>query len=198
MGSTNSTRGRRTDECIEIVRALLAGETVDHDSEFFRLEGASILPVPTQPVPILVGGRSDAAVRRAGRLGDGYHGIWMSPSRYRTVLGEAADHAAAAGTAERPRLNALNMWCGIDDDRSNARGFVAEAMQTFYQMPYERFEKWSPAGPAEMIAEYVAEYVDAGCDMFDLIVQAKDPEAAVEGAAEVRRLVLGSSPNSTQ
>ena len=94
-------------------------------------------------------------------------------------------------------MNALNMWCGIDNDRSSARGFVAEAMQTFYQMPYERFEKWSPAGPAEMIAEYVAEYVDAGCDMFDLIVQAKDPEAAVEGAAEVRRLVLGS-PNSTQ
>jgi alkanesulfonate monooxygenase SsuD/methylene tetrahydromethanopterin reductase-like flavin-dependent oxidoreductase (luciferase family) len=190
-GVDHHTRGRRLDECIEIVRSLLAGETVDHDSEFFHLEGASILPVPREPVPILVGGRSDAAVRRAGRLGDGYHGIWMSPTRYRTVLAEAADHAAAAGRAEVPRLNALNMWCGIDADPSKARGFVADAMQLFYQMPYERFEKWSPAGPPEVIAEYVAEYVAAGCDLFDLIVQAEDPDAAVEAAAEVRRLVLG-------
>ena len=182
------SRGRRTDECIQIIRSLLAGDTVDHDSPFFRLEGASILPVPVEPVPILIGGRSDAAVRRAGRFGDGYHGIWMSPRRYRDVVDQVAEHAGATG---RPRLNALNMWCGIDADRSKARTYVAEAMQTFYQMPYERFEKWSPAGPPELIAETVAEYVEAGCDMFDLIVQAEQPEAAVEGAAEVRRLILG-------
>ena len=190
-GVDQRTRGRRLDESIRIVRSLLGGETVDHDSEFFHLSGATIVPVPGEPVPILVEGRSDAAVARAGRLGDGYHGVWMSPKRYRAVLNEAADHAAAAGRPEGPRVNALNMWCGIDADGSRARRYLAEAMETFYRMPYERFEKWSPAGPPEMIADYVAEYVDAGCDMFDLIVQAEGPDAAVERVAEVRQLVLG-------
>jgi len=104
----------------------------------------------------------------------------MSLKRYRAVLNEAADHAAASGRPEGPCVKALNMRCGIDADRSRARRYLADAMETFYHMPYERFEKWSPAGPPEMIAEDVAEYVDAGCDMFDLIVQAESADAAVE------------------
>jgi alkanesulfonate monooxygenase SsuD/methylene tetrahydromethanopterin reductase-like flavin-dependent oxidoreductase (luciferase family) len=190
-GVDQHTRGRRLDECIGILRSLLAGQTIDHDSEFFHLDAARIVPVPSEPVPILVGGRSNAAVRRAGRLGDGDHGVGMSPTRYRAAVAEAAEHAAMAGRGEAARLNALNMWCGIDPDRSKARQYLAEAMQRFYQMPYERFEKWSPAGPPEMIAEYVAGYVDSGCQVFDLIVQAQTPDAAVDQAAEVRRLVAG-------
>ena len=69
-----ATRGRRTDAALEIVRALLEGKTVDGDGEFFGFRGGKIRPVPDPPVPLVVGGRSDAALERAGRLGDGWLG----------------------------------------------------------------------------------------------------------------------------
>jgi alkanesulfonate monooxygenase SsuD/methylene tetrahydromethanopterin reductase-like flavin-dependent oxidoreductase (luciferase family) len=60
------TRGKRTDESLDVLQQLLAGVTVDHDGEFFSLEQARIVPVPDPPIPFYVGGRSDAALRRAG------------------------------------------------------------------------------------------------------------------------------------
>jgi alkanesulfonate monooxygenase SsuD/methylene tetrahydromethanopterin reductase-like flavin-dependent oxidoreductase (luciferase family) len=62
-------------------------------------------------------------------------------------------------------------------------------MEAFYQLPYERFEKWSPAGTPADIAEFLAPYVDAGCTSFNLIPQSPDVETAVDGAVEVRRLL---------
>ena len=59
------TRGRRMDECLEVLRSLLTGTPVTFHGEFFDLDDALILPAPRAPVPLIVGGRSDAAVRRA-------------------------------------------------------------------------------------------------------------------------------------
>src|SRR4051812_22849298 len=87
------TRGRRMDECLEVVRGLLTGKPLDYDGEFFQLDQAWVQPRPTEPVPILVGGRSDAAIRRAGRLGDGWYGIWVSASRYADAIGQMHDYA---------------------------------------------------------------------------------------------------------
>src|ERR1700735_4883857 len=75
------TRGRRMDEALDIVRRLLAGETVSHQGEFFQLAQARLQPVLDEPVPLVVGGRSEAALRRAGRLGDGWLGIWTTAER---------------------------------------------------------------------------------------------------------------------
>ena len=186
------TRGRRMDECKRAVRALLRGEPVDHDGEFFQLDGALIVPAPAEPIPIIVGGRSDAAIRRAGRLGDGWFGIWVSPARYQAAVEHMAESAAAAGRADAPFDNALNVWCGVGADADDARRHVAEGMQAFYQMPYERFEKWSPSGTPAQIAEFLTPYVDAGCSIFNLIVQGPTPEAEVEAAAAIRSAMLAA------
>src|SRR3546814_1387274 len=53
-----STRGRRMDDCLAVLRPLLAGSTVDHAGEFFSLSSVSIRPAPPAPVPVVVGGRS--------------------------------------------------------------------------------------------------------------------------------------------
>jgi hypothetical protein len=62
-------------------------------------------------------------------------------------------------------------------------------MQGFYQLPFERFEKYSPYGTAEDVAEFLTPYVDAGCTTFNLIPQSDDHEAALAGAAEVKKLL---------
>src|SRR6516165_3382522 len=67
-GVDPATRGRRMDECLAIVRQLLTGKPVTYHGTFFDLDDAIIAPAPATAIPIIVGRRSDAAIRRAGRL----------------------------------------------------------------------------------------------------------------------------------
>ena len=68
-GVDPATRGPRMDEGLTIVRQLLTGSPVTFHGAFFDLDEALILPAPAAPIPIIIGGRSDAAIRRAA-LGD--------------------------------------------------------------------------------------------------------------------------------
>ena len=184
------TRGRRMDEALHVVRQLLSGAAVDFEGEHFVLDGALIAPPPSVPIPIVVGGRSDAAIRRAGRLGDGWFGIWVSADRYRQALETMQEEAARAGRETEPRVNALNVWCGVGDDGDEARGYVGDAMQAFYGIPYERFERWSPAGTAKEIADFLIPYVESGCTLFNLIINGRDAGHEIEAASEIRARIL--------
>jgi alkanesulfonate monooxygenase SsuD/methylene tetrahydromethanopterin reductase-like flavin-dependent oxidoreductase (luciferase family) len=188
-GVDPATRGRRMEECLAVLRELLTGAPVTFHGEFFDLDDALVLPAPAYPIPIVVGGRSDAAVRRAGRLGDGWLGIWNSAGRFAQVVEIIADEAGRAGRADPPTRLAMQLWCGIADTKERARALVAPAMEAFYQIPFERFEKYSPSGTPEDVAEFLAPYVEAGCTLFNLIPQADDRDAALAGAAAVKKLL---------
>jgi probable F420-dependent oxidoreductase len=71
------TRGRRVDEAIEACKVLWTRDVAEYEGEFFRFHGVAFEPKCVQRPwpPILVGGESDAALRRAARLGDGWLGI---------------------------------------------------------------------------------------------------------------------------
>lgn len=71
-GQDFSTRGRRLDEMIVALRALFRGGMVEHHGRFFDFEALQISPVPAKPVPMLVGGNSKPAMRRAALMGDGW------------------------------------------------------------------------------------------------------------------------------
>jgi alkanesulfonate monooxygenase SsuD/methylene tetrahydromethanopterin reductase-like flavin-dependent oxidoreductase (luciferase family) len=184
------TRGRRMDECLVALRGLLGGTPVDLDGEFFRLDEARISPTPTVAVPILVGGRSDAAVRRAGRHGDGWYGIWVSPTRYAQAIEQVHEAAEAGGRRDVTWHNALNVWCGVGATATEARAHVAPAMEAFYGLPYDRFARWSPAGTPAQVADFLGPYVEAGCHTFNVIACGPSPEAEVDAVSEIRaRLV---------
>jgi alkanesulfonate monooxygenase SsuD/methylene tetrahydromethanopterin reductase-like flavin-dependent oxidoreductase (luciferase family) len=191
-GVDPKTRGRRMDECLVILRELLTGKPATFHGEFFDLDEALIAPALSAPVPIVIGGRSDAAVRRTGRLGDGWLGIWNSPRRFAEVVQKIDDEAGACGRGAHPARHAMQVWCGIADEGNAARSFLAPAMEAFYQTPFERFEKYSPYGTPAEVAEFLRAYVEAGCTAFNLIPQSPDPETALAGAAEVKRLLAGT------
>lgn len=75
-GATKESLGKRSDEYIALLRALLTQEHVSHSGRFYRVHG-EITPRPAQAPPLLLGGLSEPALRRAGRLADG----WISSSR---------------------------------------------------------------------------------------------------------------------
>ena len=67
MGTPFAKRGKRADEMLEVLRKLWTGAIVEHHGEHFDVPALEMLPAPTAPVPIVVGGISEAALRRAAR-----------------------------------------------------------------------------------------------------------------------------------
>jgi alkanesulfonate monooxygenase SsuD/methylene tetrahydromethanopterin reductase-like flavin-dependent oxidoreductase (luciferase family) len=184
------TRGRRMDEALGIVRRLLAGETVSHQGEFFQLDEARLRPVPDEPVPLVVGGRSEAALRRAGRLGDGWLGIWTTAERCADAIRIVEEHAIGAGRREVSWRHGMTFWCGFGGDRAQARDRVAPAMEDLYRLPFAKFERFVPYGPPEQVAEFVTPFIRAGATTVNFIPFASSPEAGIDAVAEVREQVL--------
>jgi hypothetical protein len=143
---------------------------------------------PSPRIPLIVGGRSDAAVKRAARLGDGWLGIWVSPRRFASVAEQIAQEAGARRDPSDFE-HALNVWCGFAATRDAAREPLATQMQRFYQMPFEPFERYSPYGTPEHVAEFLSPYIEAGCAAFNVIPCADDQETAVSAVGELRQLL---------
>lgn len=185
-GIDAATRGRRTDAALALVRRLLAGETVDGDGEFYDFTDGVIRPTPDTPIPFLVGGRSDAALERAGRLGDGWLAAWCSSTRFRDAVGLVEDRDRTPDGGWR---HGLQLWVGVGADRAEGRAHVAAAMERFYKIPFERFEKYTPCGNAEQIAEFLRPYVDAGATTLNLTPCGADPDVEYETIAAIRTLL---------
>jgi alkanesulfonate monooxygenase SsuD/methylene tetrahydromethanopterin reductase-like flavin-dependent oxidoreductase (luciferase family) len=94
-------RGRRADEMLELLRALWTGEVIEHHGEFYDIPRLEMNPAVTEPVPVYVGGISDAAFRRAAR-----HDGWVSDMMTSEQLGDSWRRIEAyrreAGTSDRP------------------------------------------------------------------------------------------------
>jgi alkanesulfonate monooxygenase SsuD/methylene tetrahydromethanopterin reductase-like flavin-dependent oxidoreductase (luciferase family) len=189
-GVDPKTRGPRMDECLQILRGLAGGEPVTFVGEFFSLKDALIVPAPSPRIPLIVGGRSDAAVSRAARLGDGWLGIWVSPRRFASVRDQITCEAREAGRGARTFEHALNVWCGFAPTRESARDLLAAQMQAFYHMPFEPFERYSPYGTPQHVAEFLSPYIEAGCSAFNVIPCAADDESAIAAVGELRALLI--------
>ncbi len=90
-GTDWKTRGARTNEMIEIVRGLSAGGFFAYDGKHYQVPSIKLCPTPPQPIPILVGGHAEPALRRAARLGDG----WMHAGGDAGDLGRAIERLGA-------------------------------------------------------------------------------------------------------
>ncbi len=183
------TRGRRMDESLQILRALADGTPVSFSGEHFSLKEAVVLPPPSPRVPLIVGGRSNAAMHRAAQFGDGWLGIWVSPRRYKDVYDHIAMDAAQSGRNFSGFEHALNVWCGFAPSHEKARQLLATQMEAFYQMPFEPFERYSPSGTPEQVAEFLFPYMEAGCSRFNVIPCADDLQNAIAAVGELRALL---------
>jgi probable F420-dependent oxidoreductase len=95
-------RGRRLDEGIDIIRGLAAGGYFGYDGDLVKFPPVKISPVPTQPIPILLGGHGEAMLRRAARTGDGWMHGGGDPALLPGLLARLAELRRESGTADRP------------------------------------------------------------------------------------------------
>lgn len=109
MGVDYAKRGKRFDECIAIVKGLCAGGYFEFHGEFYDLPPVKLNPVPGKPLPILIGGHSDAAYKRAAR----HDGFMFAGGGYEVLAPMVAEinrYRAELGTAAKPfRLFATEM-----------------------------------------------------------------------------------------
>ena len=94
-------RGKRVNEMIDIIRGLERGEYFSWEGEVFQFESIKICPVPAKPTPILIGGHSGAALKRAARVGDGWLHAGGSAKELATMIQRLHELRAEYGTQDR-------------------------------------------------------------------------------------------------
>lgn len=97
MGLPFAKRGKRIDECIEIVQGLTTGDYYEFHGEFYDIPKTKMSPAPSEPIPILVGGHADAALRRAARLDGWMHGGGSDPAELDRLIARVKQFREEAG-----------------------------------------------------------------------------------------------------
>jgi probable F420-dependent oxidoreductase len=95
-------RGARMEEQVEVLRTLWQGGLVEHHGEFYDFDKLQMAPGPSKPVPIIVGGHSNLALRRAARLGDGWVGVLYGREELRGYMARLQELREQEGTADKP------------------------------------------------------------------------------------------------
>ena len=193
-GVDPTRRGKQTNHCMKALDGLLTGEPFSYNCEFFSFSDALIKPAPTPAIPMIVGGRSDAAIRRAALLGDGWLGVWCSPPRFGAVLTEI-NELATERSSPPVWQHGLQVWTGFGRNDKAAKTYVATQMENMYRTPFERFEKYSPYGSPQTVAELLAPYVEQGCRWLNVKACAASEEQGIEAISEVAGLLKKEFPD---
>jgi len=106
---------------------------------------------------------------------------------FATVVEQVSEEATCAGRHPNGFEHGTNAWCGFGDTRQADRGPLAAGMETSYQMPFEPFERYSPYGTPEEVADFLRQYIDAGCWAFNVIPCASDEETTIAAVGELCR-----------
>lgn len=161
-------RGRRTDEAIQIIRRLWLEDEVIFHGEFYHLDRITIFPKPAQkPPPIWIGGNSDAAMRRVGRLGDGWIPSFIVPAEFARGVEHVQRYAREAGR----EVPADHFGALINYTLANSPAAGLKLADPY--IPRNRVDEATLAastafGPPEVIAAKIEEYVKGSGSKFIL------------------------------
>jgi alkanesulfonate monooxygenase SsuD/methylene tetrahydromethanopterin reductase-like flavin-dependent oxidoreductase (luciferase family) len=192
-GISPRERGRRTDAILAALPAMLAAQPT-HVAAPVDIAVPPLRPAAAYP-SVWIGGRSDAALRRATRAGDGWLGAFVDAG----ALPERVERLRAlAEEAERdpPRVG-LSVFVNVCGDRQRGTEEARDFFAGLYELPLERVRRYCLIGDADQVAAGLAEYVEAGASLFTIVPIARQPYAQYEPLADVRRLLfeaVGATP----
>jgi probable F420-dependent oxidoreductase len=177
VGVDPSERGARANEAMRALRALFGSPPASFEGRFFSFARIEIAPGPAQAggPPLWVGGRSEAAIRRAAELGDGWIPIWVSAESFREGLARLPAHVVPAVTLPAHVGEKRTLY---DHLRRRYPGDFSEHV----------VDRYCVAGTPEECAARVREYIDAGAR--HVVFNLGEPEDA-ERLAEVVRAAAG-------
>jgi probable F420-dependent oxidoreductase len=171
-GVPHRERGARVDEGIAVCRALWGPSPVTFAGRFTRFTDVVAEPKPVQPggPPVWIGGRSDAALRRAARVGDGWIAYLVTPERFRASLEKIqafADEVGRPLDPERGFEPAHVLFTVVDEDREAARAAAARYLEAQYRQPFDDLaRKYCLLGPPAACVERLGDFIAAGVRTF--------------------------------
>jgi alkanesulfonate monooxygenase SsuD/methylene tetrahydromethanopterin reductase-like flavin-dependent oxidoreductase (luciferase family) len=182
-------RGGRTNESIDIIRRLWTGEPVEHRGKYFSFGKITMLPKPATPggPPIWIGGRSDAALRRAARLGDGWIPYVISADRFASGLEFIAREAELAHRAFTSFGTGVQIFATIADSYEKGIDVASERLSKRYAMNFrEATKRYAAVGRPADIAEQIGAYIKAGARDIgvDLVCRRSERNAQLEQFAK--------------
>jgi probable F420-dependent oxidoreductase len=190
-GVAHYERGPRVTEGIEVVRTLWRDTPASFSGRFTRFEGVSIDPKPVQRPgpPIWIGGRSDAALARAGRQGDGWVSYVVQADRYAQSLAKIRAAAAAAGRSLEGFTAAHLVFITVGRDFEAAKKAWVSTLSKRYAQDFEPLAKrYGVIGTPDQCVEQLEAFRAAGCNYFliSAIGDTRDERAQLETiAAEI-------------
>ena len=160
-------RGRRSNECLEVLRKLWTEEHVAYQGRHFQLNDVTILPKPTQQPhpPVWVSGRRDAAMTRAAVLGDGWMPYFYDPDRYRDSVEKIKGIAKENGRNMEDFQWAYFPYISIYDSVEQAAEVATQALGGRYLRSggfSDIVHRYCLLGPVEACIARLREYIDAG------------------------------------
>jgi probable F420-dependent oxidoreductase len=189
-GVPHKERGARVTEGIDVVRTLWRDTPATFNGRFTRFTSVSIDPKPVQqPPPIWIGGRSDAALTRAGRQGDGWVSYVVQADRYAQSLDKIRAAAAATGRSMDGFTAAHLVFITVGRDYETAKQGWVSVLSRRYNQDFEPLVKrYGVIGTPEQCAEQLERFRAAGCNYFlmSAIGDPRDERAQHEAiAAEI-------------
>ena len=166
MHVDTATRGRKTDEALDIIARLWTGEPLDYNGRHFRLTRAIIAPRPVQPdLPMWIGGASEAAIRRTARIGTGWQAGAEPPETVAAVIAgiKAALRETGRAIEEDHYGAAFGFRFGSPDDPG-----VAKVMDQYRTRTGRDPRDSFAIGNAATILERLQAYIAAGASKFIL------------------------------
>ena len=191
-------RGARLSESLTVMRKLWTGEPVSHAGRFFPLEDVKMQPPPRQSggPPIWCGGRADPALRRIGRMTDGWMSYVVTPDMYRQGLEKIATAASEAGrTFDRGFGTAHLLFTRIDDTYEKALDAATISLSQRYAMDFRKAaQRYCALGPPQEVVETIFKFQQAGARhvILDFVGPYEERDQQIERfAAEAMPLLAG-------
>jgi probable F420-dependent oxidoreductase len=176
-------RGSRSDEAIEVMRRLWTEDRVAHHGKHFEFGAVTLAPKPLRVPPIWVGGRADAAMRRAGRVGDGYISHMCAADKYRENMERIAATARESKRGAIGFTPAAFLFTFLEDRYEVAHEKASQLLGMVYARDFkEASKKYCLLGRPEDCLEQMRAFARAGCRHF-ILAPLSDPAAFAERAA---------------
>ncbi len=191
----HAERGARLTASIPLVRSLVRGEPTKGDGRFFEFPETVLAPAAKRPggPPIWCGGRAPAALRRIGRLAEGWISYVVTPERYREGLEQIAAAAEACGRKLDRFGTGHLLFTRIDDDPEAALDAASDHLSTRYAMDFRKAaQRYAALGRPADVAAKIDEFRRAGLRhlILDMVGPGHDREEQLERfAQEVRPLL---------
>jgi probable F420-dependent oxidoreductase len=173
MGVRREERAARLEESVAILKALWGGEPVSFDGDFWQLHDVTLGPPPHRAkLELWLGGRAPAAMRRIGRIGDGWLGSFIGAEEFGAKVDLIRESAAAAGRSIDEDHYGTTIWSAPAEEEEVSAP-VAALLDRRPDLPREEHVAIGAAATRELLERFLA----VGATKFVLIPLAADPEA---------------------